>query len=134
MDTSKQFIKMADCPEIQEQWTIPPCEGDFYRLYKDKINIWHKNDEHLNQDSLPMSTWLPRQDQIQAMILTELKKSFKEAGIFLVNNFFWHWLYDPNRRSKLEYVDTLEKLWLAFYLYEKHSKVWSSKEEKWVKK
>ena len=129
MDKTEQFIKMCDYPEIQEHWTIPPYEGDFYKLYKNEINVWHKKDENLNQDSLPMATWLPRQDQIQEML---------DYGLGAFVNDFNEFCEDDldiyGNSTKFYDYKSMEQLWLAFYMWEKHSKIWLSEEEKWVKK
>ena len=130
MDKTEQFIKMADCPEIQEEWTIPPHEGDFYKLLKDEVNVWHKKDEYLNQDTLHLAIWLPRQDQIQEM----MGKSESCFCIFQIKDGWGGEIIQD--REHVFYVATSspEQVWLAFYFHEKHSKLWSSKEEKWVKK
>jgi len=68
-------------------------------------------------------TWLHRQDQIQKVL--GIKDGYDFVHGF-VNKVFTDEDY-PYYRNK-----TLEQLWLAFYMYEKHKKTWDG--EKWVKK
>ena len=118
MDKTEQFIKMCDCPEIQNQWGYEDGE-----LFTPNVHdfVHHEEPKH----TFGRQVWLPRQDQIQEMLqpikLYELLDICGDAmGIM------WEVV--------CEYADSFEQLWLAFYMHEKHSKIWSSKEEKWVKK
>jgi len=113
MDTSETYIKICDCPEIQGQL------DDF--------------EDGLNNDNCAYSkpvkngghpVWLPRQDQIQEMF-GEVANLRYFSG--LIEGFF--------RFSTTGYgveQKTFEQLWLAFYMHEKHGKVWDGK--KWIKK
>ena len=80
--------------------------------------------------------WLPRQDDIQKMI------GIKDTSL-LIHRFHKFCYRDSitnlmeggsNLVFKFPISISMEQLWLAFYMHEKHSKIWSSKEEKWVKK
>jgi len=70
------------------------------------------------------------QDQIQEMMFNE-QNSLEEN-----HDEFIHWLwggtmsynYYPSEYSRFS---SMEQLWLAFYMYEKHKKTWDK--EKWVK-
>ncbi|MCK4783344.1 MAG: hypothetical protein KAV87_06300 [Desulfobacteraceae bacterium] len=65
---------------------------------------------------------LLRQDQIQEM-LPELDNFKKIYGLAeYIERHDGHYLMGQERRS-------IEQLWLAFYMYEKHKKVWDG--EKW---
>jgi len=124
MDVSKQFIKMSDCPEIQDKWFIK--DGDWVGSEHGVVSINHINEANEYYSSIKFrliredNIWLPRQDQIQEMLKAHYQKHLKI-------------LYDFSLTVSW-YINSLEQLWLAFYMYEKHSKIWSSKEEKWVKK
>ena len=61
MDTSKEYIKMCDC-EIQDGWE--PLIGDF--SYLSELNDVSINCGY-NREVSCGETWLPRQDQLQAM-------------------------------------------------------------------
>ena len=134
MDTSEEYIKMCDCGEVQEEWK--PKDGD-----------WANSERHGSAAVFPAAiilgtllgrfkadhTWLPRQDQIQEM--------FTQWNLGIIHNRFdlrigeicWQ-NYDGNyvARYKESIIFTsFEQLWLAFYMYEKHNKIWNG--EKWDK-
>ena len=121
MDTSEQYIKMADCEEIQEGKSQP-------------FHMMHQNIEHIIDDGefwfftsdgwTTEKVWLPRQDQLQEMVEVD------EYPYTLVEKF-WSW-FDMHNKSgeKIDY-ESMEQLWLAFVLKEKFSKTWDG--DKWVK-
>lgn len=129
MDTSDLYIKMCDCPEIQEQakyeiynYFIDVDRGllaDGYDYIRSMNNLM-KEREYV---------WLPRQDQIQEMLKTNILDLLNKFYKFAFDDLSWMFNKDCTRKFNL-----MEQLWLAFYMSEKHSKIWSSKEEKWVKK
>ena len=105
MDTSREYIKMCDCPEIQG--TIHD-----WRDRKSWSALIEERDEFI---------WLPRQDQIQDMLQPiELHELLDMCGNG--SGIMWEALH--------EYADSFEQLWLAFYMSEKHHKIWDGK--KWV--
>lgn len=149
MDTSPEYIKMCDWPKIQKEWK--PKEGDFFtfcgepKIIKD-YEIWALEKRELSDieewneiiktmgghfvdhflEARECFVFLPRQDQIQGM-MTTISKFWKNIPPFFYNErlFFW------NRQHKIQGDKTsMEQLWLAFYMYEKHGKVWSGKE--WI--
>jgi len=132
MDTSKEYIKMCDCPEIQDEWKIKI--GDNYWDDEEYQIVWHEGMESKEQikgrieayksDLEPK--WLPRQDQIQEMIYENLARA--DAIVHDLNK--WR---EENYDYQLQFI-TMEQFQLAFYIHEKHSKIWSSKEEKWIRK
>ena len=128
MDTSKTYIKMCDCPEIQGQWKLTsidfhgiPCAdthdvtGITFKPYKDSKKV--KN---------VVTIWLPRQDQIQEM----LEKH--ENTLDLLVHFYGFATLNESLSFDDRFDMTMEQLWLAFYIHEKHNKVWDG--EKWTKK
>lgn len=160
MDTSEEYIKMADCEEIQGQWKSK--DGDVFfdeDLYKSAKKLKHKIKfdlshkalgvvakgnficDHCNEetDLYPFDkfypqddvTWLPRQDQIQEMMID-----------FAMDESIYDWkCHTPTMKLFSLFVifcevngakyEAFEQLWLAFYMYEKHGKVWNG--EKWMK-
>ena len=140
MDTSETYIKMCDCPEIQEQWKWPGrqqskvspivfneedyYEGD-YIVREDKLGLYIR-DIYCSSCSLEKMKeneeiiWLPRQDQIQEMT-TESHRCNK----CLLERLFKFTSSDCRDES-------MEELWLKFYMHEEHGKIWDGK--KWVKK
>ena len=122
MDTSETYIKMCDCEEIQEQYKHPKDEGEFIR----------RKDCFAPKETLRL-LWLPRQDQIQEM----MDDKFTLDGLLGCFNSFWNpncELYKPYPKIPKGYgvfhlFKSCEQLWLAFYMHEKHNKVWDG--EKW---
>lgn len=154
MDKSEAYIKMCDCPEIQKIWKEK--DGDFFhdnRLLSGKSTgaYYEEYKGELMGDfgiyaDPEFTTWLPRQDQIQEMILNDYIKKDQEGEnfgletIFGVNNMFHHWrTYHESktcspylyRKFKKKMIGTLEQLWLIFLMYEIHTKIWNGK--KWIK-
>jgi len=135
MDTSETYIKMCDCPEIQqwERHCIFPREGDLFAC----ITLGHKDapvelvigttppraDKKDNRDLFKGKywVWLPRQDQIQEMIYPH------QDGIAYLTCELYGWL----QRQRKYQPKSMEQLWLALYMHEKHNKVWDG--EKWIK-
>jgi hypothetical protein len=126
MDTSKEYIKMCDCPEIQDKWEQSQA-GDFYFM-RDSLFCPTKITGNYNGDGwklLPRTAnygWLPSQDQIQKMLqpieLHELLEVCMEPdGIMQI--------------ALHEYAESMEQLWLAFYMFEEHKKTWEGDE--WIK-
>jgi len=132
MDTSPEYIKQCDCPEIRDSIikcdTIPniyayqPCPpyyegeeigyeiGDFYEL------------RNLERDNPYKIVWLPRQDQIQDMLFAE---DLLNGDIGYVVHRLWYFENKGGYNSS-----SMQQLWLAFYMKEKHNKTWSGKE--WI--
>jgi len=131
MDTSETYIKMCDCPEIQEEWKSGDlCKGDFY-FSRDRhgrptsvVDIYDGKGWALLPRDVNFG-WLPRQDQIQEMAggLSPDKTGYSQ----LLHDFFQFIEF-----NEIRYIKSFEQLWLAFYMHEKHGKVWDG--EKWVKK
>jgi len=114
MDTSETYIKMCDCPEIQEYHV---------KLPKLITNGLGSNCQYYGYTN--KHVWLPRQDQIQEMLnygIGALVNDFEEFCVCKLNM-----LECPD-----DFPKTMEQLWLVFYMWEKHSKTWDGK--KWVKK
>lgn len=109
-------LMCKEAKEIQELWEMN--EGDYYvnPRYGKHIILYQRL---VNKDD---RFWLPRQDQLQGMILTE-------------SNDYWKMIKDFN-----DWVDiyaekiqgypsrqfySMEQLWLAFVMFEKFNKVWA---------
>ena len=123
MDTSEQYIKMCDCEEIQEG--RPENEGDFFAQDGDPqyvetyCSCWS---QEFSIDLKKTDIWLPRQDQLQEMVIdadyamSYLTRIMDWAGITLA-------------KYLLQFT-SMEQLWLAFVMKEKYGKVWDG--EKWT--
>jgi len=129
MDTSEIYIKMCDCPEIQLKRKIKL--GDYMALRKTDITAVCVHQGLLcRMDGMniqnPEHEWIKllRQDQIQEML---------DKGITLGRFIVWYELYLHEIRDKKHIkLESMEQLWLAFYMHEERGKVWDG--EKWVKK
>ena len=100
---------MCDCEEIQKEW-IPK----YYNMVANKGGTVG----HYKRSSKNQSTWLPRQDQLQEMV--------KKDGD-VVDWQFYHFAND-GLTDYLNYFNSMEQLWLAFVMKEKHNKTWSNGE------
>ena len=125
MDTSETYVNMCCCEELKAYGEIPE-ETDFYKKHVRRSGgCVHPNDLHF--------VWLPRQDQIQEMMY-ELPP-FKEKwtiGVARVAcpNCITLDLKDFSEDDCKMLLESMEQLWLAFYMHEKHQKTWDK--EKWV--
>ena len=123
MDTSKQYIEMCNCPEIQgdrdgnsqaTEWR----EGDYLcqptigGATNDKVFTEY---EWAREPWFGTYLWLPRQDQLQEML-------HKEFVLQLID------LQDMVEEGRWHDVDSMEQLWLAFVMKEKHGKTWNGTE------
>ena len=123
MDTSETYIKMCDCPEIQGlEFNHRP---NFYFAYY-LHERWQIEHEFLGGEKSPI--WFPRQDQIQEMF-------FSKSGlvIHLLNRFYDYYTQQvKNNHAWMLTFDSPEKIWLSFYMHNKHSKIWDG--DKWMKR
>lgn len=132
IDTSKEYIKMNSCPEIQGEWE--PKVGDWY--YVD-------NEDELVEATICMNAmatkyeraygsnmvWLPRQDQIQDMLqdfMWVVAKGPTADGAFIA-------FVDvpPGKVETRCYAPTAEQALLQLVMLEIHGKKWNGSE--WVR-
>jgi len=144
------FIRMCDCPEIQEQWE--PKEWDLYLLIEDKL-IWAVLpgdiadsgvygrvyvEEGFFEDTQPKVVfdcsersdyiWLPTQSQLQKMVGSLIQPQTHHYGNI---PFIGGDSGEINLPSEYKQCNSWEQLWLAFVMKEKHDKTWDG--EKWKK-
>ena len=136
MDTSEQYIKMCEkAKEIQKshKWEL----GSFYYMPKDgecaiyssKCREYSRFATISDGEEFALDDpfiWLPRQDQLQEMLVFP-------SGTFKDN--FWTALFCLNEwgfESKfIDYIPmSMEQLWLAFVMKGKYNKVWTG--EEWI--
>ena len=112
------YIKMCDCEEIQESAPAQIFIGDTKNFYIEQgaYSIWR----HL---------WLPRQDQLQAMVAdilfvgdAHLSSLAVWFGNFVVRLF--------SCQDAAHRFTSMDQLWLSFIMSELHSKKWNG--EAWV--
>ena len=128
MDTSEQFTKMCDTPEIQGQkprmGLVPPTNEDtFISLF---ACYWAGDFDWIEQRSRYI--WLPRQDQLQEMVGGGLENGFIDWQAWLENIYGLNYGDKPN--GHLHIFKTWEQLWLAFVMKEKYGKTWHGSRRK----
>lgn len=136
MDTEKEYIKMCEkAEEIQKKvWRAKDgdyCVGNDYEKWDAPLVHALSDDEELlgfkkNIQRIKKYVtdngliWLPRQDQLQNMVYSSLSS-------WQLVQTFWNWLWTKESAStKL----SMEQLWLAFVMREKHGKIWTGEEWK----
>ena len=107
MDTSERYIKM--CVKAEE----------IQKLDKDEDNNFYEYSPYPNCHGHHMPVWLPRQDQLQEMVVKE-----EEVPNKLSYRFALWTLFSGNKFT------SMEQLWLAFVMKEKFNKIWGG--EKWT--
>lgn len=143
MDTTEKYIKMVDCPEIQGEWKPKEIDAVIIRRLKDESNDlclpsgiqylrekqpdpytgWHIHGEHIHY-MIGRFLWLPRQDQLQEMVIKEDERSCIAliGASHLMAERLNHYIFD-----------SFEQLWLAFVMKEKYGKIWDDKKQEWAK-
>ena len=142
MDTSNKFIQMCNCPEIQSQWVVKA--GDWVSVAADcdfapnepVMLDWTNWNERFTWESeeegkeffKERGIWLLRQDQIQKMMLTDVRDSLNVQVNRIANQF----AFERYRNDGLAvyFFNSWEQLWLAFLMREKYNKKWYY--EEWV--
>jgi len=137
MDTSEQYIKMCDCEEVQD---VEPGHVGDYRYSGE--SDWDRDSQRF-----VLHYWiLLRTDDGDAVVCIAEYESGEERAIFLprqdqiqewMNYCFWDVMlenfiefYDGGYVSEIGFL-SMEQFWLAFYMHEKHGKVWNGDE--WAK-
>jgi len=126
MDKSSPYIKMCESATVmQKQWK--PEFGDFFvSMSLGLISQSQPITSDLEKKSYLKTieaVWLPRQDQLQDMVIEKYATPWDLAIAF--SNV----LMDDNE-SYFDKFDSMEKLWLAFIMLEKCKKRW--KDGEWV--
>jgi len=148
MDTSKEYIKMCEeAKEIQKRKDVTR-DGDYFatddEYYEpgffnchDEFECYCKTALAEGEGAPKRMTWLPRQDQLQEMLLADPDNRFDTTVCYitLTYNFARFCGIDDEDAEGMSNVDlrkeSLEVLWLAFVMAEMYSKEWNGK--KWVK-
>lgn len=115
---------MCDCPEVQKK-RRGFSGGDYGELW-----IVHEKIQTYNGKSYVGGTWIPRQDQLQEMIISFRNDKFTREARVTVHDLFYHFTYREypwkgrGGFHPTNIFDSQEQLWLAFVMYELHSKIW----------
>lgn len=136
MDTTEKNIKMCEmAKEIQGAWE--PKDGDY---------AWHPDDgaDYMGQWEFPAEVavvkiteqkpcewwfhwlWLPRQDQLQEMVDTNLGRLLLRVWKFVDQS-----TQGIEAGLKQPMITSMEQLWLVFVMRGEYGKVWNG--EDWVK-
>jgi hypothetical protein len=125
MDKSSNYIRMCESiEEIQEPWL--PEFGDFYvsmslGLTSPCQPITSDLEKKVSYLKTIKAVWLPRQDQLQEMVIENYAMPWDLAIAFT------NVLMGENA-SYFEKFDSMEKIWLAFIMLEKYKRKWSDGE------
>jgi len=142
MDTTPKYILMCEkAEEIQSDWKpeigryFNSCMGGVCmytgRLHKSgwTFEIICENDIEGRQ------IWLPRQDELQEMIVNKnggnhitLLSSLVQSDL-LNQAGLGYYVSSP----LYDHTESMEQLWLAFVMKEKYNKIWSETKKDWVK-
>ena len=134
MDTSEQYIKMCSNRYIQDNHNFR--DSDLI-AYRGAISLWTETRAFFKggwfgyHRSRNDYIWLPRQDQLQKMLLGSKHYSHNPVLLQDFYVFVWRGGCKENFSRKAWYDVSMEQLWLAFYMKEKHSRKWDGKE--WIK-
>lgn len=135
MDTSKEYILM--CRKVKEIQQIFKTRG---LGENDFIN---RDMPDSNRSGFVLMIWLPRQDQLQEMILGEYKEKFKNSLAFIskgegylseeIMKDILTWS-NADRKiwqgGKKKWWKSMEQLWLAFVMHKIFNKTWNN--HSWV--
>lgn len=130
MDTSKEYILQCEkAVEVQELWDKRAGDACSPKFSKQIIWIVGFNVGFSERKEL---TWLPRQDQLQAMLPDIFSNRIPTVLADKFNEFITKELGQNNMHS-VEVVNwSMEQLWLAFVMSEKFNKTWSGSD--WLSK
>jgi len=138
MDFSEKYIEMCSkASEIQELWKQD--KGEYVAVYSSEWEYLDKDHQvrkktfkeivilgvdgnYVTDESL--CVWLPRQDQLQEIM---------EIDIHSVRPFIiLDQLMDRYITRYGYLLETIEQLWLAFFMSEKYKKYWDNKLQDWI--
>ena len=128
MDTSKTYIEMCNCPEIQKVWETQDGdvfaeEGGWDGDTELVMGIAFDCDDTFYSQPDGDALWLPRQDQLQEMLPLEARSYLGPIRDFAFENEM-----NFSGVRNVFVFSSMEQLWLAFVMKEKHDKVWNGEE------
>ena len=113
MDTSEQFIKMSDCPEIFNECKFQG--GDWFHVDGKSWMVNEFNEElslEEHRKHFEGIVFLPRQDDIQKM----MPKNKCKCPCCLIIHLYKFLEKNIEQLADVN-VDSMEQLWLAFYFH-----------------
>jgi len=133
MDKTEIYIKMSNCPEIQE--SHQETTGDWH-AWKRWVGVLVEEEGYIYDvgTSLPFDEdrdiWLPTQSQLQKMWI-DYKEDHPDDNTFESKmDAFIYWLWGGTYRinyftAKYSNFFSMEQLWLAFVMRQLYQKTWS---------
>ena len=85
-------------------------------------------DEIFNNDNI---IWLPRQDQLQEILLKDYPDYFNSIHLLLTKFYEEVHSNDKDKYLTYERFDSLEKLWLAYFMKVEYNKIWDDTNKDW---
>jgi hypothetical protein len=138
MDISEEYGSMCrEAKEIQVLWNkeygdFVACKGMFglniRTIFDGADNEYSESTPHISPDYLYISDciWLPRQDQLQAMITDCGYFRFSLIELFYrFNCTVYHSAHTPSH-----IFASMEQMWLAFVMHHTFKKKWNG--SKWI--
>ena len=132
MDASEQYIKMR-LAAIADLGMGKPPESmgaeEFYSFQTTTVFIDAKGDWYYS--TVDEHCQLERQDELQAMVIPDDEQDSSNKYVVLLDDF-QDWVLNDCSGLDWSYRTTpsMEQLWLAFYMSEKHNKYWDGSQ--WV--
>jgi len=124
MDTSQEYIKMCDCKEVQKSY-YDIDEVDHFTIFDKEKKIMYWRSRYTTDQLMIYEVWVPHQDQLQNMI-------YHLACDYRMLQDFYYWCQvnrmDDRTRYRIKGM-SLEQLWLQFYMWREHEKVWTEEGE-----
>ena len=114
MDLSSEYIKMANCEEIQKLY--PPLQARKGSYFKHPLGDVFIHTGGLEEKSI----WLPQQDDLQKMMDIPFNDMLREFYIFASAQ--------EEGYDRVLKHNTFEQLWLMFIMWEKHRAMWTGSE------
>ena len=127
MDTSSDYLKMCEkATEITNHWHYE--FGDFYvslaaDIASEAQTIVSDLELHSSYMHQIKAVWLPRQDQLQALILDQYATPW-DLVIEFANTLM------SDKTSYFEKFPSMEQIWIAYIMDKKFNKTWDGKN--WV--
>lgn len=113
---------MCNCPELQSDHRF--AEGDRFYV-KGKIMRWWQGSSNNCLYKREHYIWIPTQKQIQQMFM----KWTGDTTDHYVRTEFYRWYNEFHLKHGVWRL-TGDEVWIAFYMYRVHNKVWKFKTKK----